>query len=440
MEERQHRRDPKQVADLSERRTKVQESVSTSRAPINEASGFKSISDAHKKEFRNSLQSASATAPRPVEQRQRPISNTNRPLTSHDADPILQIRAALDSRPKTSAAACIDYDGPSSGTSSSTSRTNTTYDCVKSSTAFTSMAQTPAKRKSTNSNTRVSEQVLRDGHAASLVDATAKQWMAHELARRRGESFSNSLGRAPSHSSIRQPDSQRPPSRAGSITEQIKEYIRPRQSIDSLRSKRSEDPSRPPSRGSTGKASWWRGGGLRRKDSWSSFRSGNRQEEDDQLSRGLNLNRSLPPLPSLDQYREQKAAQIHISQLMRAQTQHTHAGPAATYTKAHRRSQSGSDALLHHPDLRSAVEEKMLNGAISPPISPLIKPTSRAMESTGVSVISHSPSRPQTSAKPSGVVTIIEARQEGKKEGFGRKFSRFFGRKKINTGNTGITV
>lgn len=426
MEERQHRRDHKQEADLSERRNKVQEGLPISLVPANEASGFKSISDEQKKQFRKSLQPASTTAPKPLEQRQRSISHTNRPRTSQGEDPILQIRAALDSRPKTSAAACIDYEGPSTGTSSSTSRTNTTYDGVKSSTAFTSIAQTPAKRKSTNSNTRVSEQVLRDGHAASLADAAAKQWMAHELARRRGESFSNSLARAPSHSSVQQADSQRPPSRSGSITEHIRDYIRPRQSIDSLRSRRSEEPSRPPSRGSTGKASWWRGGGLRRKDSRSSFRNGNRQEDDEQFYRGPDLNRSLPPLPSLDQYREQKAAQMHISQLMRAQTQPTQSGPAAAYSKTHRRSQSGSNGLLYHADIRSAVEEKMLHGAISRPTSP----QARGVESADVSIINHLPSRPQTSAKPAAVLPIIETKDEEKKEGFGRKLSRFFSRRK----------
>ena len=436
MEERQHRRDYKQEAELTERRNKAQEGVPISLVPANEASGFKSISDEQKKQFRKSLQPASTTALKPVEQRQRSISHTNRPQTSQGEDPILQIRAALDSRPKTSAAACIDYEGPSTGTSSSTSRTNTTYDGVKSSTAFTSIAQTPAKRKSTNSNTRVSEQVLRDGHAASLADAAAKQWMAHELARRRGESFSNSLARAPSHSSVQQAESQRPPSRTGSITEHIRDYIRPRQSIDSLGSRRFEEPSRPPSRGSTGKASWWRGGGLRRKDSWSSFRSGNRQEDDDQFNRGPDLNRSLPPLPSLDQYREQKAAQMHISQLMRAQTQPTSSGPAAAYSNTHRRSQSGSNGLLHHADIRSAVEEKMLHGAISRPTSP----QARGVESADVSIISRLPSRPQTSAKPTAVVPIIETKNEEKKEGFGKRFNRFFSRRKNNTGNTGITV
>ena len=291
-------------------------------------------------------------------------------------DPLAQIRASLDSRPKTSAAACIDYNNPSPYTSSSTSRTATTYDPARTSTGITSQALTPAK----GSSKRVSEQVLQDGAAASLADATAKAWMAQELARRRaaeskcsavpsrGQSIRNGLSSS---------DPDRPQSRAGSIRSGIQNYIRPRASSDSMRSTRTDNSSRSASRdGSSTKAthgSWWRGAsaGLRRKGSWSSFRSARTDNGEDAAAEAkagkggeVNLNRSLPPLPGLDQYVEKKEPKLHISQLMARRT------PVSKPTgNGLARSMSAREEAQRQEELQKLVVEKMLHGAMSRPTS-----------------------------------------------------------------------
>ncbi|MCJ1433544.1 hypothetical protein MMC27_002907 [Xylographa pallens] len=322
-------------------------------------------------------------------------------------DPLSHIRANIDTRPKTSAAACIDYNGPSAGTSSSTSRTATTYDPIRPSTGITSQAMTPANEKRTSQ--RTSEPVPQDNPAASVADATAKAWMAQELARRRAAQDSRIPSIQPSRgTSIRskQPSStsefERPPSRADSIRSGIKGYIRPRASSDSVRSGRSENYSRPLSRDRDGSKpthhSWWRGAsaGLRRKGSWSSFRSARTGEEDFNNSevgagpnRGLDLNRSLPPLPGLDQYVEKKEARLHISQLMArrntplkspdsrqrptASTQNSAVGLSINTGgvtvvdyKGLTRTLSAKETHSRDQDLKRLVQEKMLKGALSP--------------------------------------------------------------------------
>lgn len=242
-----------------------------------------------------------------------------------------KIRAAVHTRPKTSAAACIDYTGPSVDTSKSTSRSTTTYDgfARRTSTGLSSFAVTPVHEKRTSpTNLRVSEQILQDGPSASLADASAKAWMAQELSRRREECKTGREVRPATWSSTRQKPSERPPSRSGSIAgsiadsvrEGIKEYIRPRMSSDNLRSTANKS-SRPSSRDGEERTgnTWWRGS-LKRKGSWSSFQSSKgAQEETGSAGQddGPNLNRALPALPGLDQYKERKPTPMHISQLMR---------------------------------------------------------------------------------------------------------------------------
>ena len=105
----------------------------------------------------------------------------------------------------------------------------------------------------------------------------------------------------------------------------LREYIRPRASMDSMRSTKSESGlARTHNRGSKDNRgsgnNWWRGSGLKSKRSWSSFRS-TRPDEENQDSAGkdgeVNLNRALPALPGLDQYKERKPMPTHIAQLMR---------------------------------------------------------------------------------------------------------------------------
>ena len=253
-------------------------------------------------------------------------------------DPLYQIRAALNSRPKTSAAACIDYTGPSVDTSNSTSRSNTTYDSHGRpvSTGVTSVNLTPGdeKRSSYNiQNQRVSEQILHDGASASLADATAKAWMMQELARRRAE-YKAGPARPGSRSSYKPSTSasvheDRPPSRAGSIARSVadgvRDYVRPRASMDSVRSTRSENSnlsrshSRSSSRNRRDSNGGWRAQ-LRRRGSFSSWRNNKPATEESHSPNpdgAVNLNRDLPALPGLDQYKEKKPKPTHIAQIMR---------------------------------------------------------------------------------------------------------------------------
>ena len=297
---------------------------------------------------------------------------------------------------------------------------------------------TPANEKRASAQLRISEQILQDGPAASQADATAKAWMAYELARRREEASAATapptLHKSTSRASLRRghSESERPPSRAGSIAEGIREYIRPRASMDSFRTARSDTQlSRSGSRSSSSKGgNWWRGAsaGLRRKGSWSSFRSAKPEDELEAereraaggggREKGLDLNRSLPPLPGLDSYKEEKKKKMHISQLM-SRTRDvkppppTAKSPLSPLNAAATNGSGGAGAggadyfqLSKHPrptmpaekssatiiddnglerslseveeqsrqdDLRRAVQEKMLMGAISPPISPNMK-------------------------------------------------------------------
>ena len=351
----------------------------------------------------------------PLEPYNTTVSGSYRPRKPIGDDPISQIRATLDTRPKTSAAACIDYTGPSADTSSSTSRTGTIFDPVRPSTGFTSQALTPANEIS--SSKRGSEHLGPDAAATSVVDATARAWMTQELARRREQPESAARSRKPSrktsvHSKNLNGVSEidRPPSRAGSIRSGIKDYIRPRASSDSMRSYRSENNSRPQSRsqsrdrdgGRPGHSSWWRGAsaGLRRKGSWSSFRSVRTDDGDDanmdgdaRDGRGPDLNRALPALPGLDQYVEKKEARLHISQLMARRDRPSQqpnkfnlerAGaspPAPIGLSIHTggakvvdeygltRTLSAEEEKHRQQDLRRLVQEKMLHGALSPTAS-----------------------------------------------------------------------
>ena len=377
-------------------------------------------------------------------------------------DPISQIRSQMHVRPKTSAAACIDYSGPivqSPGTSTSTTRTNTTYDGHRPSTGITSMNMTPANRKSASSaNHKTSEQVLGSSRAATMADATAKSLMAMELARRRTDPAppTNSM-RPPSRSSIRQGElSTRPTSRAGSIRENIRDYIRPRASMETTRSERSLSRSESGQSLSKG-GSWWRGTGARRKSSWSSFRSARPDDETEAhgKDRGPDLNRALPALPGLDQYQEKKAP-MHISQLMRSSKK---APPAQDevhgedpYRKPRtavigyngvKRHLTQSQERQRHVDLSRCVEEKMRLGTISPPGSPPIQPTHQHQKTDSLGTVSmlsrqSMPASTSDSAaqrkREDSVVQVREMRGRvmtnggrEEKKGFRKRMSAIFG-------------
>lgn len=298
-------------------------------------------------------------------------------------DPLYQIRAQLNSRPKTSAAACIDYTGPSVDTSNSTSRSNTTYDSHGRplSTGVTSINLTPGDEKRSSytipNQQRVSEQILHDGASASLADATAKAWMMQELARRRAE-YKAGPARPGSRSSYKPSASasmheDRPPSRAGSIARSVadgvREYVRPRASMDSVRSTRSENSnlSRSSSRNRRDSNGGWRAQ-LRRRGSFSSWRNNKPATEDsdspNHADGAVNLNRELPALPGLDQYKEKKAKPTHIAQIMRpaARACKTEKAKPVTMSTFHTSSilpLSPAEEQRRQMEIRRAVDAKM---------------------------------------------------------------------------------
>ncbi|CAF9909791.1 MAG: hypothetical protein HETSPECPRED_009521 [Heterodermia speciosa] len=322
----------------------------------------------------------------PIEPYHTRVSAKNKEQHTNPDDPLLHIRAALESRPKTSAAACIDYSGPSMDTSSnSTSRSNTTYDGHGRpiSTGVTSINLTPGDEKRISSNPpsqRVSEQILQDGPSASLADATAKAWMMQELARRRAEAKANGPARPGSRSSYKPTsapeEDYRPPSRASSIarsvTEGVREYIRPRASMDSMRSSRSDNVnlSRSHSRSSStnrDSRGGWRAQ-LRRRGSFSSWRSTKPQQGEEAKTPnpdgGVNLNRDLPALPGLDQYKEKKPKPAHIAQIMRpgartAKSEKTKPVTMSTFNTSAALPLSPVEEQRRQYEIRRAVEEKM---------------------------------------------------------------------------------
>ena len=265
-----------------------------------------------------------------------------------DADePVLDhIRASLHERPKTSAAATVDYEDPSGGSSKSTTRSNTEYDSRgrPTSTAVTSAVLTPGEDNRISYNRKPSVDSFRqrpsdDSYRDGELSAQARAWQEQKEAIRRAEEKYNKSGRAARPGSKASKRSrrwggdgdseyERPMSRAGSISESIRSgfsyYMRSRGSQDNLRSGRSSAAglSRSESRSSSvsrrSSSGWWRGAGLRRKGSWSSFRSSRLDNDEPSKLRKNgepNLNRPLPALPGLDQYKETKT---HIGQLMKA--------------------------------------------------------------------------------------------------------------------------
>ena len=278
-------------------------------------------------------------------------SNTRSKHKDVDNPALEQIRDSLQFRPKTSADACIEYSGASGESSKSTSRSYTDYDNKfprPTSTAATSAALTPGDDKKAPSfdyNRRPSygsSHHRRPSDESYLCEESeqVKLWKQKKLLIQQAEDRYNKSGRAArpgsraskrsrSKLSMREdgdPEYERPLSRASSIGSSIasgiSNYIRPRASQDSMRSTFSNTPglSRSGSRTSSvgRRGSWWKGSGLRRKGSWSSFRSVRPEEEEPRKLKkngGPNLNRPLPALPGLDQYKE---AKTHIGQLMKS--------------------------------------------------------------------------------------------------------------------------
>lgn len=286
------------------------------------------------------------------------------------------IRTAMDARPKTSAGACIDYSGPSVESSNSTSRSTTTYnDFNRPSTGQTSLAITPGDDKRCSYTAGCTSEP--DPESSSIADATAKVWMAQELARRRAEYQSTGQAARPASRATMQRSGSRAGSIAGSVLEGVRDYIKPRASLDSVRSEYnlSRTQSRSGSIRSDKSNTWHRVKGLRRKNSWSSFRSATVEPEPTTSTApdgGVNLNRALPALPGLDSYKEKKPKPTHIAQLIggnnRAKSVPNARAlqpPATVRPSGMVRNVSNPEDIKRQADLKRAVEEKMGIGSIT---------------------------------------------------------------------------
>tara|TARA_R110002003_G_scaffold40_5_gene2625 strand:- start:53 stop:1099 length:1047 start_codon:yes stop_codon:yes gene_type:complete len=190
---------------------------------------------------------------------------------------------------------------------------------------------------------------------AAIADAQATAWMQQQREKQ-----------DPSDPQARPPTAVRPPSRARSIKENLKEYVFPGSrtlsratSHDSLRTtntRHSQDSQDPPPSAST---QGWRSWNLRRSTSRSNSRPGTSKGQPEEAetpkkasANQVNLNRELPPLPSLDSWKDNEqtvpdkvvspTSATHIASLMRPQDPPKADRTAASH-KSHRR--SGSDTL-----------------------------------------------------------------------------------------------
>lgn len=250
------------------------------------------------------------------------VKQEKRPKTHHAfVDQITKIRAAQ----------CAASSGPSANSSAATSRSTTTYGGIAQtiSTGLSSLTTTPADPH--RSSIRYSEQSLPNGSPMDLHGASAKARTSQEISDRRAGYAEVIKAKAASRFSLKRKGPERPSSRAGSITgsiaDGVKDYIRPRWSNDILRPK--VPATALPRRGSCDTLesrkidnSWWRTSSLMWNDRDGTSPVPPLQHVEGATSsleqnESLDLNRALPPLPSLSEYREKKAGPKHIAQLMR---------------------------------------------------------------------------------------------------------------------------
>ncbi|KAI4271009.1 MAG: hypothetical protein LQ337_006320 [Flavoplaca oasis] len=347
------------------------------------------------------------------------------------------IRTAMDTRPKTSAAACIDYSGPSIESSNSTSRSTTTYnEFNRPSTGQTSQAITPGDDKRCSYTAGRSSEP--DPESSSLADATAKEWMAQELARRRAEYQSTGQAARPASRATVQRSGSRAGSIAESVLEGVRGYIKPRASMDNVGSEYnlSRTQSRNGSIKSNRSNTWQRVKGLRSKNSWSSFRSAKVEPEPTTSTAadgGVNLNRALPALPGLDSYKEKKPKPTHIAQQMggnnRAKSVPNARAlqpPATVRPNEMVRNVSNPEDIKRQADLKRAVEEKMRVGSI--------KDSQNLQPHPLVNGNSFYPVKPASNpmvVAPTGAPTnmprpVTASAVETKKPGLRKKLSRFW--------------
>jgi hypothetical protein len=263
--------------------------------------------------------------------RQQPLNAANLPISPMD-------------RPRTAPADSSDVSYATPKTAS------TDQQFVYASTGFTSAAITPARI-----STRASNQFILDPDsyqaAISQADTEAAKWMQSKLERRQ---------RQAQEAEAPQPPPSRSSNRGWSFRSEIREYVRPRTGSASRSASRDRgDPSshsrRPSDSGRSTSAQGWRSWGLQRKSSKSSlveppsFKATTEpqpQETSVTQRKELDLNRELPPLPSIDTWQEaepQPSSGLHIASLMRPKSR---IQSRKSVAKLHERA-STSEAVPH---------------------------------------------------------------------------------------------
>ncbi|KZM22254.1 hypothetical protein ST47_g6596 [Ascochyta rabiei] len=184
---------------------------------------------------------------------------------------------------------------------------------------------------------------------AAMADAQAADWMRKELERRRQQNDSPQQPPPPT--------ANRPPSRARSIKDNIKEYIFPGSSAPSRALSRTQsreslalddDQEGEPKR-TASQRGWRSWGSALRVNSRSNSRPGTRARDSEQeqtKKSQVNLNRELPPLPSLDSWKDELRPQpelssSHFASVMRAHDKQQ--GPLSPARSHH--TETGSDTL-----------------------------------------------------------------------------------------------
>lgn len=231
-------------------------------------------------------------------------------------------------RPVTSPGASGDHLASSLDTTSHyTSQTATTLD--QPSTRLSSWSSPANERKSSPGSNCVSEQISPHRLSSSAAGVAAKTWMMQELSHCQASSSGGRTVRPGScgPTPYRTAGTDRPGSRAGTIKDTLRDYIRSRPSSDGVHASARSDStnlrrfdSRRGQESHGGGSNWWRGSGLGSGKGRNSFRLVKADEAGPASGTegsSPNLNRELPALPGLDQYRERKPSATHVAQLMR---------------------------------------------------------------------------------------------------------------------------
>lgn len=308
----------------------------------------------------------------------KPKASFNNP----DDQALSEIRNKLDVRPKTSAAACIDYAASESAPSSIPSN-RTTY------TPCTSVGVTPGATSKRFSQAGIEVEAispiipLPEPEEAFDMDpeskAQARAWIAEKLEERRQilpQTVQQEEKPAPGFHLARQPEGteSRPITRTGSIKNSIREYIRPKSSAGSIRSVQSVHSTA--SHGSELRGRW---NSIKRKVSNASLRSRSSSSKRPGYDEGEeyfidpehpDLNRPLPALPGLDTFHEKIP---HIASLMKPVLPRRDPGNVVIDENGLERSLTRAEEQERQEALARAVLEKMSGGSIggSVPTSPI---------------------------------------------------------------------